>query len=47
MEKDLKKNMYEYVKLNHFALHLKHCKSTIIQFKKLKLNEKVVPLQKS
>ena len=30
--------IYVYVKLNHFAVHLKliqHCKSTILQYKKL------------
>ena len=27
---------YIYMKLNHFAVHLKHCKSTILQFKKRK-----------
>ena len=33
MEKNLKKNyvyVYMYVKLNHFAVHLKHFKSTIL-----------------
>ena len=25
---------YIYIKLNHFAVYLKHCKSTILQFKK-------------
>ena len=37
MEKNMKKNMYIYVLLNHFAVHQKvtqHCKSTILQFKK-------------
>ena len=31
-----KEKIYEYVKLNHFAVHLKlteHCKSTICQYK--------------
>ena len=26
--------IYIYKKLNHFAVHLNHCKSTILQFKK-------------
>ena len=33
----MKKNMYIYVQLNHFAIHHKltqHCKSTILQLKK-------------
>ena len=37
MEKNLKKNVYTYVYMNHFAVHLKltrHCKLTILQFKK-------------
>ena len=37
MEKNLKKNTYIYVSLNHFAVHLKlaqHCKLTTLQFKK-------------
>ena len=34
MEKNLKtKHMYVYAQLNHFAIHLKHRKSTIFQFK--------------
>ena len=34
--------LYMYIKLNHFTIHLKltqHCKSTILQFKKLKKKE--------
>ena len=27
-------HIYIYIKLNHFAVHLKHCKSTILQLKK-------------
>ena len=43
MGKNMKKNIYikyiymcvcVYSKLNHFAMHLKHCKSTILQFEK-------------
>ena len=37
MEKNLKKCIFLYIFLNHFAVHLKltqHCKSTILQFKK-------------
>ena len=36
MEKNLKENMYAYVSLNHFAVHLKlmqYCKSTVLQLK--------------
>ena len=38
MEKNLKKNIYVhiYVLLNHFAVNLKYCKSTILQLKKNK-----------
>ena len=34
----MKKSIYIYKKLNHFAVHQKltqHCKSTILQFKKI------------
>ena len=34
MEENLKKNIYMYTFLNHFAIHLKHCKPIILQFKK-------------
>lgn len=33
MEKNLK-TVYIDIKLNHFAVHLNHCKLTILQFKK-------------
>ena len=36
LEKNLKKNIHIYVKLNHFAVHLKLiqcCKLTILQLK--------------
>ena len=39
MDKNLKKNRFIYVELNHFAAHLKltqHCKSTILQLKRKK-----------
>ena len=26
--------IYEYIQLHYFVVHLKHCKSTILQFKK-------------
>ena len=38
MEKNIKKNTYTSVQLNHFAVHLKltqQCKSTTIQFLKI------------
>ena len=35
MEKNVKKKKYIYIKLNHFSVHLKHCKSTIVQFLKI------------
>ena len=41
MEKNLKKNIYIYIYLSHFAIHLKvtqYYKSTILQLKK-KRNE--------
>ena len=43
MEKNLKNNIY--IKLNHFAVHLKqtqHCKSTILQLKKEKKGTSLV-----
>ena len=41
MEKNLE-ILYIYIKLNHFAVHLKHWKSTVLQFKK-KLQRNSVP----
>ena len=34
---------YIYIKLNHFAVYLKHCKSTILQLKKKKANPNFNP----
>ena len=34
MENNLKNNLCVYVQLNHLAVHLKHCKSNILQLKK-------------
>ena len=44
-EKETEENIYIHVymymyKLNHFALYLKHCKSTILQSKKKKKRKK-------
>ena len=46
MEKNMKKNIYIYIYLNHFAVLQKltqHCKSMILLFKKKK--NLAVPLQ--
>ena len=32
----MEKNIY--IKLNHFAVYLKHCKSTVLQFEKRRGN---------
>ena len=43
MEKNIEKNVYIYVKLNHFAVQQKliqHCKSAICQLKKKNLYPK-------
>ena len=37
MENNLKNNLCVYVQLNHLAVHLKHCKSNILQLKKKKI----------
>ena len=43
MEKELKKNVYIHLNVNkkdcvftYFAMQLKHCKSPVLEFKKLK-----------
>ena len=45
MDRISKKNIYVYIKLNHFAVLLKHCKAAVIQFKKLKL--KMLPFDQN
>ena len=39
MENNLKTNICVYVLLNHFAVHLNHCKSTTIKYINIFLNE--------
>ena len=40
-EYEMEKKIYIYTQLNHFAVYLKHCKSTILQFLKGGKNSKM------
>ena len=46
MENNLKKNSYKYRYNNHFSVYLKHCKSTILEFKKFSQKKDVFPKNK-